>query len=133
MAVQDLSKICSRKHPVCLKTHGVTVLEVDWLVIAISGFDRVLTKLKSRDISILLHLKHGIITKKAVTFFVILVVSIPVSALVVTYPAKPDSAVLKKELFPEEISPTRRTLMFLIPALLTILWVWISAFSCAFA
>ena len=63
MAVQDLSKICSRKHPVCLKTHGVTVLEVDWLVIAISGFDRVLTKLKSRDISILLHLKHGITNK----------------------------------------------------------------------
>ena len=60
-----------------------------------------------------------------------LVVSIPVSALVVTYPAKPDSTVLKKELFPEEISPTRRTLMFLIPALLTILWVWISAFSFA--
>ena len=34
---------------------------------------------------------------------------------------------------PEEISPTRRTLMFLIPASLTILWVWISSFSCSFA
>ena len=74
-----------------------------------------------------------LITKKAVTFFVMLVTSIPVSALVVTYPAKTDSTVLKKELFPEEISPTRSTLMFSIPASPTILWVWISAFSCAFA
>ena len=69
----------------------------------------------------------------AVTFFVILATSVPVSALVVTWPAKTDSTVLKKELFPEEISPTRRTLMFLIPASLTILWVWISSFSCSFA
>ena len=42
----------------------------------------------------------------AVTFFVILATSVPVSALVVTWPAKTDSTVLKKELFPEEISPT---------------------------
>ena len=82
----------------------------------------------------------------AVTFFVILATSVPVSALVVTWPAKTDSTVLKKELFPEEISPsnqisnqpeeispTRRTLMFLIPASLTILWVWISSISCSFA
>ena len=49
MAVQDLSKISSRQPFLCLKAHGVTVLEVDWLVLAVSGFYRVLPKLKSRE------------------------------------------------------------------------------------
>ena len=54
MAVQDLSKICWRQPLLCrsFNTHGVTVFEVDWLVLAVSRFYNILTKLKPRKLHI---------------------------------------------------------------------------------